>query len=87
MINRMSITRILEHMNCLERMKNKYDDRSYELYQNGEYERSTKLDHKVYLYEREIQGMEFTLRSFGLSVWRTDENEWVIPEDDIINAT
>lgn len=86
-MNRMSIACILERMNCLERIKNKYDDRSTKLYQRGELERSAKLDNKVDLYEHEIQGMSFTLRLLGLDVWKTKENEWVIPEDDIIRAT
>jgi len=86
MLNRNGINRILERMNCLERMKNKYDDRSVELYQQGERERSAKLDHKVDLYEREIQGMEYTLKTLGLHVWLTREGEWVIPKDDILRA-
>ena len=85
-MNRMSIARVLERMNCLERMKNKYDDRSCDLYQQGERERSAKLDHKVDLYEKEIEGMQYTLRQLGLGVWKTTEGEWVIPQDDIIRA-
>ena len=86
-MDRMNISRVLEHMNCLERMKNKYADRSFELYYQGDDERSDKLEHKVELYEKEIEGMRYTLRQLGLGVWKTDKDEWVIPQDDIIRAT
>ena len=86
-MDRMNISRVLEHMNCLERMKNKYADRSFELYYQGDDEHSDKLEHKVELYEKEIEGMRYTLRQLGLGVWKTDKDEWVIPQDDIIRAT
>ena len=85
-MTRYAITTIFERMNTLQRMRNKYDNRSDELYSAGDKERSLKLDHKVDLYEREIQGMEFVLRRLGLGVWKTKEDEWVIPDDDIRRA-
>lgn len=85
-MTRSGILTVLERMNTLQRMRNKYDDRSDELYSAGDKERSLKLDHKVDLYEREIQGMEFVLRRLGLGVWKTKDDEWVIPDDDIRRA-
>lgn len=85
-MNRRHINEILERMNCLERMKIKYDDRSTNLCQRGEFERSAKLDRKVELYEAEIKGMEFVLHKLGLGVWKTHDGEWIIPYDDIKRA-
>lgn len=85
-MNRLCINSVLEHMNVLERMKNKYDNRCSDLYQIGETERAAKLDYKVELYEHEIQGIEYTLKKLGLGVWKTRDGEWVIPNDDIIRA-
>ncbi len=86
-MNKLCINTVLEHMNTLERMKNKYDGRASDLYKQGNVDRAAKLDYKVELYDREICGIEYTLRKLGLDVWKTKEGEWVIPTDDIIRAT
>lgn len=86
-MTRSGIMTVLERMNTLQRMRNKYEDKSNELYQNGETERSVKMDHKVDLYDREIDWMKFVLRKLGLDVWFSGErNEYVIPDDDIRRA-
>lgn len=86
-MNRLFIKQVLEKMNALERTRIKYDDRSEEYYCKGNLDHSHKWDHRAELVSREIQGMEFTLHKLGLVVWQTKDNEWVIPEDDIIRAT
>ena len=86
-MNKLCINTVLEHMNTLERMKNKYDERASGLYKQGNVDRAAKIDYKVELYDREICGIEYTLRKLGLGVWKTKEGEWVIPTDDIIRAT
>lgn len=86
-MNRLCINKVLEHLNSLERLFSKYDDRSTKAYQDGELERSIKWDHRCDLVGREIKGIEFTLHTLGLDAWKTREGEWVIPEDDIRRAT
>lgn len=86
-MNRLCIEQVLEKMNALERTRIKYDDRSEKYYCDGDLERSCKWDHRADLVEREIVGMEYTLHKLGLGVWKTRDNEWVIPTDDIIRAT
>ena len=86
-MNRLCIVSVLEKMNALERTRIKYDNRSEDYYCKGDLDHSNKWDHRADLVSREIQGMEFTLHKLGLSVWKTRDNEWVIPEDDIVRAT
>ena len=85
-MTRLCITRVLEKMNALDRLMEKYDDRSTEYYQKGDLERSIKWDHRVDLIERQIEGIRYTLTTLGLGVWKTRDGQWVIPDDDIKNA-
>ena len=64
-MNKLCINSVLEHMNTLERMKNKYDNRASDLYKQGNVDRAAKLDYKVELYDREICGIEYALRKLG----------------------
>lgn len=86
-MTRLGIKQILERMNVLERTRIKYDDRSEKYYCEGDLDTSHKWDHRADLVEREIIGMEYTLKKLGLGVWKTHDDEWVIPDDDIIRAT
>lgn len=86
-MNRLCINKVLEEMNSLQRLSEKYADRAYDLGKEGKYAQSDRYDRKSDMIDLRIKGMEFTLRTLGLGVWRTREGEWVIPDDDIIRAT
>ena len=86
-MNRLCINKVLEEMNLLQRLSDKYADRAYDLGQEGKYAQSDRYDRKSDMIDLRIKGMEFTLHTLGLGVWRTREGEWVIPTDDIIRAT
>ena len=86
-MNRLCINKVLEEMNSLQRLSDKYADRAYDLGQEGKYAQSDRYDRKSDMIDLRIKGIEFTLRTLGLGVWRTREGEWVIPTDDIIRAT
>ena len=86
-MNRLCINKVLEEMNSLQRLSDKYADRAYDLGQEGKDAQADKYDCKSDMIDLRIKGMEFTLRTLDLGVWRTREGEWVIPTDDIIHAT
>lgn len=85
-MTRLGIKKVLEQMNALERLMAKYNDRSDAAYQEGKIEKSYYLNHRADLAEHEIKGIMFTLRTLGLSAWKTRDGEWVVPDDDITRA-
>lgn len=86
-MTRSNIHTVLERMNSLQRLSDKYSDRSYDLYQESKVSLSDKYDKKAEKIDDQIKGMEITLHMLGLGAWKTHKGEWVIPDDDIIHAT
>lgn len=86
-MNRLCINKVLEKMNSLQRLSDKYTDRAWDLENEGKPAQADRYDSKADMIDEQIKGIEFTLRTLGLGVWRTREGEWVIPTDDIIHAT
>ena len=86
-MNRLCINKVLEKMNSLQRLSDKYTDRAWDLEKENKSAQADRYDSKADMIDEQIKGIEFTLRTLGLGVWRTREGEWVIPTDDIIRAT
>ena len=78
-----SVYKALDKINELEKLANKYYDKAWEKYEQGNEKSSDHYEQKGDRTVAVITGMTDTLRILGLGVWRSPEGEWSIPMDDI----
>ena len=80
---RSSVYKALDKINELEKMADKYYDKSWEKYEQGNEKSSDHYEQKGDMTVAAIRGMADTLRILGLGAWRDSEGKWHIPLDDI----
>ena len=81
---RTSVYKTLDEMNRLYALADKYNDRAYDLYQNGDIQKSNRCTRKAEGILKKLEGYERCMKMLGFDIWK-DSTQYHIPLDNIKN--